>query len=205
MKKSLKKILSLALVLIMALAVAIPAFAAVSKTEAEDIALKAVNVKRSDAAAVIAEADYELGKLYKFEVDIFVAIDNNSYTEYEVDVRVSDGKVIKKTSETTNIKPVVGGTDIGEAKAKHNALAAFNVAEGSVSRLKVERDFDNGTLVYDIDFYVGKDEYSCEVNGYTGLVSDMEIDRNEVNDNFFAKIARFFEMIKAWLQNIFKF
>ena len=205
MKKSLKKILAIVLVFVMAVPLAVTAFAAVSQTEAEEIALKHANVNRADAAAVYSEADYEFGEIYKYEVSIFVKnTDTGLFTEYEVDVKVSDGKILKFSTETTNVNPPVGGTDIGQEKAKHNAFEAFGVLEESVSRLKVKKDFDNGRLVYEIEFYIGNDEYSCEVDGYTGVVFELEIDQNELNDNIFSRIARLFEMIMEWFKNIFK-
>lgn len=204
MTKTAKKVVSIALALLMLLPLSINAFAAVSQAEAEDIALAAVNVKREDAAAIVTEFDYELGSLYKYDIDIYVKGVDGSFTEYDVEVKASDGRVLSKSTKVTPAAPPVAEGDIGQEKAKQNALEAFGVLEGSISRYTIKKDFENGRFVYEIEFYVDRDEYSCKVDCATGQVIELEIDQNEVSNGFFARIARFFEMIFAWFRNLFQ-
>ncbi len=212
MKKTLTKVLSVMLVLLMSSALIITASAAISRNEAEEIALKAVGVNRADASIVYSEADYELGSLYKYEVTIYVTNPDGSYTEYDVDVRVSDGTVLSQSKELNQAPPPnvqqpnggnAGGVDIGAERAKQNALNAFGIVENSAKRLTVRKDYDDGRLVYEVQFFVGNDEYDCDVDAYTGEVINMEIDHEEPVGGFFGAISRFFKMIAEWLRSLF--
>ena len=73
-----------------------------------------------------------------------------------------------------------GGTsaasDIGQAAAKAAALAHAGVAESKTTGMKVERDWDDGRLEYDVEFYVGRTEYEYTIDGVTGDVLEYEQD-----------------------------
>lgn len=60
--------------------------------------------------------------------------------------------------------------DIGEEQAKAIALERAGLTEDQVSFVKSEKDVERGTLVYEIEFYEGTTEYSCDVNAATGEI-----------------------------------
>ena len=194
MKKTLKKLLAGLLAVLVIIGSCAVAFAgSITQAQAENIALKDIGISRTEAAFIRTEADYENGKLTEYEVDVYVK-SSKGYTEYEYEIRVSDAKILSKKTETTSAAPS-SGVDIGIAKAKENALEAFGLSADSVKLIKAKKEKDDATLVYEIEFCENLDvKYSCEVNGYTGVVNDME---TEYSRNIFDKLELLFEIIIA--------
>ena len=69
--------------------------------------------------------------------------------------------------------------DIGEAKAKKIALAHAGYSESKVRRLIVGRDYDNGKLEYEVEFYVGNIEYNYEIDAASGNIIDYEAEQDD--------------------------
>lgn len=202
MKKNLRKILSTALVLIIAFSLSLTAFAAdITKSEAMDIAIKDSGYNRSNVIRISANLDIENGvKVY--DVDFDVEVGNTRY-EYDYDIRVSDGKILSKNVETEVINSTTPGSttnkDIGEAAALKAAYTAFGLSADEVKLIKVKKDYDDGVLVYEVEFAKGYDcEYSCDVVAATGAVLDAETD---ISRNIFDKIELFFKVLFAQLFN----
>ena len=63
---------------------------------------------------------------------------------------------------------------IGKAKAKEIALAKAGVSGESLTAYKIELDYDDGVMIYDVDFRVGSDDYDCEINAKSGDVLKFE-------------------------------
>ena len=73
------------------------------------------------------------------------------------------------------------GTEAGAAaltadEAKQIALKHAGVAESDVQRLKVEQDRDDGRLLYEVEWDVGRTEYSYEIDANTGDILNYEKD-----------------------------
>lgn len=202
MKKNLRKILSTALVLIIAFSLSLTAFAAdITKAEAMDIAIKDSGYNHSNVIRIGANLDIENGvKVYDVEFDVEVG---NTRYEYDYDIRVSDGKILSKNVETEVINNTAPGSttnkDIGEAAALKAAYAAFGLSADEVKLIEVKKDYDDGVLVYEVEFAKGYDcEYSCDVVAATGVVLDAETD---ISRNIFDKIELFFKVLFAQLFN----
>lgn len=71
--------------------------------------------------------------------------------------------------------------DIGQDQAKSIAFEDVGVSESEVSRLRVEKDRDDGILQYDIQFDVDGKEYSYEINGSDGDILSSEVET--ITDN----------------------
>ena len=67
---------------------------------------------------------------------------------------------------------------VTEQQAKDIALRQAGVNPASVSYMRVHQDWDDGRQEYDVKFYVGATEYSCDVDVSTGAVCDFDIDYN---------------------------
>lgn len=70
---------------------------------------------------------------------------------------------------------------IGEEKAKQAAFERAGVKQADVSRLEVELDCENHTMVYDVEFYSKGKEYEIAVDALSGkiLLYDVESDDNK--------------------------
>ncbi len=73
---------------------------------------------------------------------------------------------------------VVSGTLIGEDAAKKAALNNAGLSAADVTDWKIEREWDDGRLEYEIEFWCGTSEYECTVDGHTGAVLKSEIDHH---------------------------
>lgn len=203
MKKNLKKLVSTTLSLIIALALSITAFAAeITADKAKEIALKDAGYTTADVLYIKAEVDYEKG-VKEYDVE-FAVKGADVYYEFDYEVRANDGKILSKDKDVEKIKPTTPGTgsgeakkDIGQAEALKKAYAAFGFTEDQVKLIEVKKDYDDGVLVYEVDFITDYNcEYSCDVIAATGKVVDMDKD---VSETVFDKIELFFKAIIAQL------
>ena len=65
---------------------------------------------------------------------------------------------------------------VTEQQAKDIALRQAGVNPASVSYMRIHQDWDDGRQEYDVKFYVGTTEYSCDVDVNTGAVRDFDVD-----------------------------
>lgn len=70
------------------------------------------------------------------------------------------------------------GQDIGQDEAKRIAFEDAGVSESDTSRLKVEKDRDDGVLQYDVQFSVDEKEYSYDINGANGEILSADVETN---------------------------
>ncbi len=68
---------------------------------------------------------------------------------------------------------------IGEARAKEIALKKAGVSAGSLTAYEIELDFDDGAMIYDVEFTTGDSEYDCEIDARTGVVVKFEKEARE--------------------------
>lgn len=135
---------------------------------AKEAALTHAGVTSGDVVFLEADYDYEDGRMV-YEVEFFAG-----NTEYEYDVDAATGAIVKHGREQKGGSLTSGGstaqTDIGEAAAKAAAFAHAGVAEGDVRGLTVKRDFDDGRLTYELEFWAGTTEYEYEIAAADGSV-----------------------------------
>ena len=153
---------------------------------AKNAALADAGVSTTDAVFTTAELDDKNGTAY-YELKF-----SDGTAEYEYDVDALTGVVIegkKDDAATGNTAIVSSGsgnaadisgtsTSIDENKAKSIALADAGVQEADTAYLVVKPDYDNGTAVYDVEFYVAstKLEYDYEIDAATGKIRGMDQD-----------------------------
>ena len=68
------------------------------------------------------------------------------------------------------------GTDIGAEKAKQIALQHAGVSASNAVFVKAEREYDDGRLTYDVDFYAGNKEYDYEILAADGTILSYDAD-----------------------------
>jgi len=176
--------------------------AQIGANEAENIALAKVGLTRENIRFERTEIDHERGKLV-WEVEF--EYENKEYS-FEIDALT--GKILREEIEperrpTTNTtvppvteppvtnppatkppatqppaseKPVV--TEITREEAINIALSSAGLTREQVRDLEVEKDYERGTLVYEVEFEHGRNEYSYEIRVSDGkvLTNSIEID-----------------------------
>lgn len=68
------------------------------------------------------------------------------------------------------------GTDIGAGKAKQIALQHAGISASNAVFVKAEREYDDGRLTYDVDFYAGNKEYDYEILASNGTILSYDAD-----------------------------
>ncbi|HIZ93523.1 MAG TPA: PepSY domain-containing protein [Candidatus Flavonifractor avicola] len=136
---------------------------------AKEAALNHAGVTAADAVFLEADYDYEDGRMV-YEIE-FAA----GNTKYEYDVDASTGEVVKYEREGgqtagTGTGSAAAQGDVGEAAARAAALNHAGVTEADTSGLTVKRDYDDGRLTYEIDFWAGNAEYEYVISAADGTV-----------------------------------
>mgnify|MGYP005972264635 CR=1 FL=1 len=72
------------------------------------------------------------------------------------------------------LRPQTLSDYIGQEKAKEAALKHAGVSESQVSGLRVQQDWDDGRLEYEVEFWVDTTEYEYTVDGATGDIRKSE-------------------------------
>ena len=138
--------------------------------KAKSIALEAAGVTASQVQNLRVERDYDDGQL-EYEIEFYV-----NGTEYDYVISGVDGKILQQDveqeggSQTTQPTQPSTGSDIGAEKAKSIALNAAGVTASQVQSLKAEKDYDDGRLEYEVEFYVGTTEYDYTISGTDGTI-----------------------------------
>ena len=166
----------------------------ISKNEVKDVVADNMSVSSSDL--YFESIDFEMDKSV-YEVEVYYQ--NRDY-EYKIDAK--DGKIIYTDFNTTdsitndnssnnnnnnsNNSSTNGSTNnattasITVDEAKNIALTHANLTEDTVSLLRTEQEYDDGVLVYEIDFTHGDFEYDYKINANTGEV--VSYDRDSIYD-----------------------
>lgn len=155
-----------------------PSNSFIGSDAAKQAALADAGVSAGDARFTKVRMDYEDG-VPVYEVEFYTATH-----EYDYEIHAQNGSVFHKEVEAhqTSSGNHHGGTgtqtgaDIGAEAAKNAALNHAGCAAGDVVFTKVERDYDDGWLVYEIEFHKGGLEYEFEIDGTSGAVLKFERD-----------------------------
>lgn len=159
----------------------------IGEEKAKQAALSHAGVKESEASNLSVKLDRDDGR-YEYDVKFFVG---STEYEYEIDAATAEVKKAEREekksasaekssgSSTSENKSSSDSADIGAEKAKAIALEHAGLSAGSVSRLKAERDRENGVLVYEIEFRDGTMEYEYEIEAATGKIRKAEKERDD--------------------------
>ncbi len=158
----------------------------IGKEKAKSIALAHAGTTESKVSRLNVRQEYDDGKLeYKVEFHV-------GNKEYDYEISASSGKIldydveddVKKKSSTSNKSAesksaesnTSSTTDIGKEKAKSIALSNAGLSEGNVTRLKVEKDMDDGRIEYSVEFKANGKEYDYEISGKDGKILNVDVD-----------------------------
>ncbi len=152
----------------------------ITREEALAVALAHAGVSEGDYDGLEFEMDYHKGVMvYNVEFD-------TAEFEYEYDIHATTGEVVKFEKDINDDRPVeekpnenVPTTDIGRDAALSAALGHAGLTEAEVSKLKVEKDLDDGVVVYEVEFETEEFEYEYEIHGASGEILKAEKDVND--------------------------
>ena len=161
----------------------------IGEDAAKNMAVTAAQVDTANASFSGVSLDEKDGIAY-YGVD-FTA-DGTTY-HYAIDAMT--GAVIESssgTAQTTGTTDTTGtsGTTaasqtgtVDEARAKQIALEHAGVSESDTTFLMAKQDYENGTLVYEVEFYVAATgtEYDYEIDAATGEVRSFDYDAENYN------------------------
>lgn len=158
----------------------------ITAEEAKTIALNHAGVKAADATFIQAKRDYENGRsVYEIE---FVVVSGNGYLEYDYDIATADGSIVSYDYDiegyTAPITTQPGTTQttgsITVEEAKTIALNHAGLTADAVTFVKAKQDYDDGRLVYEIEFVTssgnGYLEYDYEIDAATGSILSYDYD-----------------------------
>lgn len=166
----------------------------IGREKAKAAAFTHAKVKEADVRELEVEMDYDYKVMVyevefasgEYEYDYIIDAESgevlHSHREYDEDyvaptVKLETNKEKKETTVAKKEETKAEKTsDIGRDKAKAIALSHAGFSESGVSRLKVERDVDNGRIEYSVEFTANGKEYDYEISGESGKIFDYDVE-----------------------------
>ena len=71
---------------------------------------------------------------------------------------------------------------IGNQKALEIALNEVNMTKEAILNQEIELDYDNNTMIYEVEFTTKEKEVEVEIDALTGVVKDVDIEKNDGDD-----------------------
>ena len=162
----------------------------IGESAAKAAALNHAGVSESSTKYCNAWLEYDDGRAECYEVEFMAG-----NTRYEYKIALTSATVLESERESyggsgssgqstgqsgsqTSGGSSTSSTDIGAEKAKSIALNHAGVSASQTSEMKVEQDWDDGVLEYEVEFKAGGVEYEYTIHGGTGQILKYESDRD---------------------------
>lgn len=105
---------------------------------------------------------------------------------------VTTGSGVKQTANTqTTLSATAPASTsaqaITEAQAKAIALGHASLSEADVIALYAKQDYEDGRLIYEVEFYHSTAEYDYEIDAYSGQILSYDYDAEQFGSNTSAK------------------
>ncbi|MDO5548719.1 MAG: PepSY domain-containing protein [Eubacteriales bacterium] len=152
----------------------------IGEKKAKKIALKDAGLTSSDVSAlrVVLDIDDDGDDPTVYDVEFYAG-----NTEYDYEIDAVSGDILSKDADAEHIDASAANNSdadrISESKAKKTALKHAGLKESEVEYLTVKLDRDNGIYEYEVEFYVGRLEYSYEINAVSGEIISYETDYDD--------------------------
>jgi len=153
-----------------------------SEQTAKEIALSHAGLSESDVTFIQSTLVNNDGRNeYEFEF-------SSAGAAYDYCIDAASGEIIAydKDAEYRAPKPSAstkpGNTpenDIGADAAKKIALEHAGFSKDEVTRLSAKLEYDDGKWEYDVKYYVGRIEYSYEIDAVSGKVLSYEAEQDD--------------------------
>ena len=163
------------------------AAAAISETEAQNIALEDAGLNQNDVSFTKTKLDRDDGRS-QYDIEFIASADNTKY-DYEIDAESgailsvdretgrSGNTTSNSTQQNSNASQTTSPQAEGEItadEAKSIALQHAGLAEADVLYVNVEYDRDNGHNEWSVDFATQDTEYDYEINAADGSILKSE-------------------------------
>ena len=167
------------------------AAAAISETEAQNIALEDAGLNQNDVSFTKTNLDRDDGRS-QYDIEFIASADNTKY-DYEIDAESGailsvdretgrNGNTTSNSSQQNNTTQQQQNTTTGPQaageitadEAKSIALQHAGLAEADVLYANVEYDRDNGHNEWSVDFATQDTEYNYEINAADGSILKSE-------------------------------
>ncbi len=163
----------------------------ISLEEAKAAALADAGLSESDVTYTKAKSDYD-DRVEVYDIEFYT-----TDTEYEYEIKASDGTVYKKEKEsirnggnTQNGNANTGNNTqnpsnnyIGLERAKEIALNYAKLTGSDVQFSKAEQETDNGKVEYEIEFYYNGKKYELTVDALSGDVTGYSVESASAQNN----------------------
>ena len=144
----------------------------IGQEAAKQAALDNAGLSEGDVTDWKIERDWDDGRL-EYEIEFWCGS-----AEYEYTVDGHTGFVLEGDMKQHGNSGTTGAADMGQDAAKQAALNHAGLAAGDVSNWKIERDWDDGRLEYEIEFWCGTSEYEYTIDGHSCAVLEHEVDHH---------------------------
>lgn len=159
----------------------------IGESAAKAAALSHAGVSESSTKYCNAWLEYDDGRAECYEVEFMagntryeykIALTSATVLESERESYGGSGQSTSQSGSQTSAGSGTSSTDIGAEKAKSIALNHAGVSASQTSEMKVEQDWDDGVLEYEVEFKAGGVEYEYTIHGGTGQILKYESDRD---------------------------
>ena len=157
----------------------------IGEEAAKAAALADAGVAESDTIYCSAWLDYDDGWPECYEVEFMAG-----NTRYEYKIALTRAVVLEREQEGYGSSGTSGGggtgtagagsagADIGADAAQQTALTHAGVNAADTYEMKVERDWDDGRLEYEVSFKAAGYEYEYKISASDGTILDFERERD---------------------------
>ena len=143
----------------------------IGRAKAKAIALADAGLAESGVTFIRVDMDRDDGR-WVYEVEFYYGS-----KEYDYDIDALTGDIRSRDYDVESFTiPTSSGSDIGAEKAKSIALSHAGLTSSQVTFVKVERDWDDGRLTYEVEFYQDGKEYDYEIAASDGTVLSVDYD-----------------------------
>lgn len=148
-----------------------------TQDEALGIALEDAGIDEKDVDRSRVELDYDDNSLI-YDVEFY---SGNEEYDYEIDAKTGEVLSVDREIDRDFNSGSNSEAEYTEEEALNTALEDSGLKESEIDRSRVELESDDGFLTYNVEFYVGNEEYDYEIDASTGRILDVDYD---IEDDF---------------------
>ena len=147
--------------------------AVISQTVNEDERLRSLANQHGISVGKVALVEYLIGQDSRLQFEDIAKLGINEITLL-IDSRQTDLQGVTVSGHASS------GAYIGEESAKAAVLEYSGLSVDSVTFTKVKLDYDDGRMVYEIDFFTSEHEFEYEIDALNGVLisSDRDVFRS---------------------------